>query len=419
MSTPRTGLFALALAVGSSAVAADWTQFRGPGGLGTTPDKAVPTMWSQTENIAWKTELPGPGASSPVFIGEKVFLTYYTGYNVPGRGRGDMADLKRHLVCLDKKTGTITWTKDVPAKLPEQDTVREGHGYASHTPTVDAERVYAFFGKSGVFAFDHAGKQVWHADVGDRLNGWGSAASPVLHGDLLIVNASAESESLVALDKKTGREKWRARGIRQSWNAPILVPTKNGKTELAVAVFGQVLGLDPATGEQLWNCATDIPWYMVPGLVAHDGIVYCVGGRDGGGALAVRTGGRGDVTRTHRLWMTKKGANVPSPVYHDGRLYWFNETSLLAYCAEAATGKIVYEERVERGRDVYASALLADGKVYYVDRGGRTSVVAARPQFELIATNDLRDGSTFNASPVALDGRLYIRSDKCLYCVGK
>jgi outer membrane protein assembly factor BamB len=196
------------------------------------------------------------------------------------------------------------------------------------------------------------------------------------------------------------------------------VTNPDGQTELVVAIFGRVLGIDPATGKQLWSCATDITWYMVPSLVAHDGVVYCVGGRGGGGALAVRTGGRGDVTTTHRLWMTRKGSNVPSPVYHNGHLYWINESNAHAYCADAATGTVVYEERVGRADTVYASALLADGKVYYLDRQGRTFVVAAKPEFDLLATNDLRDGSTFNASPVALDNRLYIRSDKALYCIG-
>jgi outer membrane protein assembly factor BamB len=158
---------------------------------------------------------------------------------------------------------------------------------------------------------------------------------------------------------------------------------------------------------------------MVPSLVAHEDVVYCVGGRNGGGALAVRTGGRGNVTGSHRLWALKKGSNVPSPVYHDGHVYWVNETDGIAYCVEAATGKFAYEERIPRGGQVYASALLADGKIYHVDRAGRTYVLAAKPKFELLATNDLRDRSMFNATPVAVDGKLYIRSDRSLYCIGK
>jgi outer membrane protein assembly factor BamB len=261
-------------------------------------------------------------------------------------------------------------------ELPEQETIREGHGYASSTPVADAERVYCFFGKSGVFAFDHAGKQLWQTNVGDGLGGWGSATSPILHENLVIVNACVESEALVALDRKTGKEVWRTKGINESWNTPLVVDVKGGKAELVVAVFGKVLGIDPATGEKLWNCDTDIGWYMVPSMVAHDGVVYCIGGRNGGGALAVRPGGKGDVTATHQLWTLKKGSNVSSPVYHEGHLYWMNDVNGLAYCAEAATGKLVYEER-GTGRTGLCVRSAGRGRVYYVTRDGRTFVVSA------------------------------------------
>ena len=401
----------------ASLQAAEWKQFRGPDGLGAS-EKAAPTKWSATENIAWKTPLP-PGTSSPVFHKDTIFITSYSGYNVPGEGRGDPSNLKRHLHALDRATGKVLWTKDFTAKLPEQDNIRDGHGYASSTLAVDDDAIYAFFGKSGVHAFDHSGKTLWSADVGEKLNGWGSAASPLLHGDLVIINASVESDAMYAFDKKTGKEQWKVPGIRESWNTPVIVKPAEGKPELVVAIFGKVLGFDPATGKQLWSSTTDIPWYMVPSIVSNEGVVYCIGGRNGGGSMAIRTGGRGDVTASHRLWMTKKGANVPSPVFAGKHVFWFNEGTLLATCADAETGKIVYEERVERGREVYASALLAGGNVYYLDRGGKTSVVAAKPEFQLVASNDLRDGSTFNASPVAVDGKLYIRSDKFLYCIGK
>jgi len=217
-----------------------------------------------------------------------------------------MDDLKRHVVGLDRD-GKILWTKAVPSVLPDSPRIREGHGYASSTPVAEPGRLYVFFGKSGVFAFDLDGKQLWHAGVGEGTSGWGSAASPILVGDTLIVNASVESRSLIALDKATGKQRWRAGGIKESWNTPILVTTGDGKTELALAIHGKVLGFNPATGEQLWACDTDIGWYMVPSLVAHEGgeqlwacdtdigwymvpslvahegIVYCIGGRGRGG----------------------------------------------------------------------------------------------------------------------------------------
>lgn len=410
--TPRA-----AAADAAQPLAAPWPQFRGPGGQGVSRDQKTPTTWSDNENVVWKTELPGPGASSPTIIGGRIYLTCYSGYNVPGDDGGRPEALRLHLVALNRD-GKILGKVDIEPRLPEQESIREGHGYATSTPAADNDRVYAFFGKSGVLAFDHRGKQLWRTTVGEGLNGWGSAASPVLYEDLVIINASVESESLVALDAATGREVWRAGGIKESWNTPILVTTADGRTELVMAVFQKILGFDPATGKPLWSCDTDINWYMAPSLVAHGDVVYSVGGRSGGG-LAVRAGGKGDVTDTHRLWTIGKGSNVTSPVLHEGRLYWMHESLGIAYCAEASTGEIVYEERVRRGGQVYASPVLADGKLYYVARHGATYVLPAQPRFEILAVNNLEQRGMFNASPAVADNRLYLRSNRYLYCLGE
>ncbi|GIW92397.1 MAG: serine/threonine protein kinase [Pirellulaceae bacterium] len=396
----------------------DWPQFRGPGGQGVSDAKGVPVTWSATQNLRWKTELPGAGSSSPIIVGDRVFVTCYSGYNVRGQAKGDMNQLQRHVLCFNAARGELLWRKDVPAALPESDSVRE-HGYAASTPASDGRRLYVFFGKSGVFAFDSDGKPLWRTDVGTNVHGWGSAASPALYKNLVIVNACVESESLVALDKNTGKEVWRARGITESWNTPQIVANTNGKPELVVAIVGKLLGFDPDTGQLLWTCETSIPWYMAPSVIAQNGIVYAIGGRgDGVSALAVRAGGRGDVTSTHRLWTGTKGSNVSSPVFHEGHLYWMHDSLGIAYAADATTGRIIYEERLPRAGQVYASPVLADGKLYYVTRGGRTFVLKAGPKYELLAVNDLSDGSTFDASPAVADGQLYLRSDRFLYCVG-
>lgn len=415
-----TSLMSGALAIVSSvslAAEPSWSAFRGQEAMGVSSARGLPLTWSDSENIVWKTPLPGPGASSPIVFQDRIYLTSYTGFFVPGE-EGSKENLKRHLLALSRKDGKLIWDTPVTAKLPEEDRIRD-HGFAANTPAADNDRVYCFFGKTGVFAFDHSGKQLWQTDVGERTHGWGTAASPVLYKDKVFINASVESDSLFALDCKTGKELWRAKGIREAWNTPVVVTAKSGRQELVVATQGKVLAFDPETGKDLWSCKTDIGWYMVPTVVAHEGVVYCLGGRSGVAALAVRAGGEGDVTETHRLWKSMKGSNVSSPVFLNGHLYWVHESRGVAYCAKAETGEIVYEQRLERAGQVYASALLADGKIYYLTREGKTFVLAAKPEFEQLAVNQFSDRSTFNGSPSVDGSRLLIRSDKFLYCLGK
>jgi len=398
----------------------DWPQFRGPGALGHSDTKGLPLIWSDDKNIVWKTTLPGPGASSPIVLGDRIFLTCFTGYATSSSDPGDMTNLKRHLLCLNLLDGKIAWNMPVPAELPEQERIRENHGYASSTPVADAERVFAFFGKSGVVAFDHSGTKLWQTKVGDKLNGWGSATSPVLYKDLVIVNASIESESLVALDKKTGKEVWRAGGIKDSWHAPVFVGAPNGKTEVVTAMIRKVFAFDPDTGGQLWTCDTGINWYMCPTPVAANGIIYAIGGRNPNGALAIRAGGRGDITGSHVVWKLNKGSNVPSPVLHDSHLYFAHENLGIVYCVNAKTGEVAYEERLEPSPgQIYASPVVADGKIYFTGRSGRTIVVAAKPKFEKLADNTLESNrGIFNSSPAISGNRLLLRSNRALYSLG-
>lgn len=408
-------LWGLLLPVAASA--ADWRAFRGNDGSGISQETGLPLTWSLNENILWKTELPGAGSSTPIIVGDRVYLTCYSGYNVPGQPKGRPEDLRYHVLCLDRSNGKILWQQEIAPKLPEQDNIRDGHGYASSSPVADDEQVYVFFGKTGVIAFDHQGRQQWHADVGSRLHGWGSGASLVKFEDWIIVNASVESETLYALRATDGQVVWRRDGIKQSWNTPIIADA-GGKPELVIAILGQILGIDPRTGKDLWHCDTDIPWYMVPSLVAHGGVVYAIGGRPGA-SLAVRLGGRGDVTRTHRLWTSDKGGNVSSPVYHEGHLYWMHDSLGTAFCADAKTGRVVYQERVPRAGQVYGSPVLAEGRIYYPSRGGTVFVVAAKPAFELLASNSWGERGEFNSSPAVAGGCLFFRTNRFICCVGK
>jgi outer membrane protein assembly factor BamB len=239
----------------------------------------------------------------------------------------------------------------------------------------------------------------------------------LLYGNLLIVNASVESKSIVALDKTDGREVWRVEAMEQSWSTPALVETPEGATELVVSVKDRILGLDPANGDRLWECK-GISDYVCPTVVAHEGVAYVVGGRKNT-TIAVRAGGRGDVTETHRLWEIGRGSNVSSPVFHEGYLYWASDSRGIVYCANATSGEIAFEERLtpQAGR-IYASPLVADGKIYIISRDAGIFVLAAKPAFELLGHVEPMDQSIHNASLIVGGGKLLLRTDEYLYCIG-
>ncbi|MBW3541161.1 MAG: PQQ-binding-like beta-propeller repeat protein [Planctomycetes bacterium] len=402
--------------------AEEWTRFRGPGGSGASDVTGLPVEWSSEENVVWNAELSGPGTSSPVVAAERVFVTCYTGYGAEEGEPGEQSDLMRHVVAVDRRGGEILWKRDFEPNLEGRgESQYQGngarHGFSSSTIATDGEHLYVFFGRSGVYCLDLDGNQVWNASVGDGVNGWGSSNSPVLYKDLVIINASVESRSLIALDRKAGREVWRADDIRSSWTTPILVEVPGGGTELVVSAKDWILGYKPETGEELWR-AEGIHDYVCPSPVAHEGIVYAIGGRTNTGT-AVKAGGRGDVTESHVLWRTNKGSNVSSPVYHDGHLYWVHERQGTAICLDAATGELVYQERLApRPGTVYSSLTLADGKLYCQSQNNGTYVIAAKPEYELLAHNDLGDDSRANACPVPSNGQLLLRTDAALYCVG-
>jgi outer membrane protein assembly factor BamB len=409
----------VAVAAVALAIGADWRQFRGPGGLGVSPEKGLPIEWSAGQNIVWKTKLPGAGASSPVTVGNRVFVTAYSGYALDTKKPGNMEDLRRHLVCVDRHKGNVLWSKEFMPALPEHKYNGEGsyHGYAASTPACDGERLYVFFGKSGVYCFDLDGKELWHVTVGKNTNGWGSGASPVLYANLVIINASVESGTLYGLDKLTGKEVWKAPGISSAWDTPLIVPTQTARPQLVISMERRLRSFDPLDGKELWN-AEGIHRYICPSVVAHNGTVYAIGG--GHTSLAVDANGHGDVTDTKTLWQTNRGSNVASPIYYKGHLYWAGDGGYV-YCQEAATGKIVYRERLNPPAEkLWASPVLTgDGNLYYVGQGSGVYVVPAQPKFTQLAHNVIADDkSRANASIAVSDGQLFFRTDENLYCIG-
>jgi hypothetical protein len=431
----------------TAAGAADWSRFRGPNGTGVSPDeKSTPVQWSESENLKWKTKLPGPGSSSPIVVGDRVFVTCWSGYGTDRGNPGDQNNLRRHLVCIDRQTGKTLWDKSVEPVLPED---RYGgmfaeHGYASHTPISDGQHVYVFFGKTGVLAFDLEGNQLWQTNVGKQSDrrGWGTAASPVLYKNLVIVTASAESEALVALDKQTGKEVWRqeAGGFSGTWGTPVLVQVDADRTDLVLAVPFEIWGFDPETGKLRWYCEGVDSDSMCSSVVEHEGIIYAVEGRSGS-SIAVRAGGTDDVSKTHVVWSGRDRGRISTPVYHDGRLYFINGG--VANCIDAKTGARVYQARIERlagqaagaaqggrggfggrgggpGGQDYSSPVIADGKLYYVMASGDMIVAKLGTTYEQLAANRFRsDNSGYSATPAISDGELFIRSNSYLYCVSE
>ena len=303
-------------------VGEDWPQYRGPGGNGAVAGAAPPSVWSDTQNLKWKRELPGPGASSPIVVGEKVFVTCWSGYG-DGTG-GDASNLKRHLVCLDRASGKILWQQTVAAEknVDQYEGFLQEHGYASSTPVSDGQNVYVYFGKAGAVAFDLDGKQLWQVVLGAESNrkNWGTASSPILHQDKVIINASEEAHAVVALDKKTGKQLWKAEAapLENVFGTPTLA-VEAGETNVLLAVPDELWALNADTGKLRWYVDSGLSGNIAPSVVTGGGMVYAFGGFPKLGAIGVRPGGKGDVTKTHLAWSSYNSTYVPTPVFHEGR----------------------------------------------------------------------------------------------------
>ncbi len=415
------------------ALAEDWVRFRGPNGAGISTSADVPLTWSATENLKWKVDLPGPGSSSPIVKGDRVYVTCYTGYGVDKENPGVAADLQRHLLCFDRQTGEEIWRTSVSSAFdedPYQGFITE-HGYASSTPVTDGERIYVLYGKTGVVAFDRDGKQLWQTSVGTASDPykWGGGASTILYQDLLIVNAANVGNAIVALHTKDGSEAWKYADddLTNCWSTPILI-NANGRDELVSVVPKRILALDPRTGEELWFADSPVKQTTCASLVEHAGAVFAMGGR-GGDGIGVRCGGSGDVSQTHTLWVKKLRSGIGTPVVIDGRMYW--TSTGVAHCASCETGEYLFKERMaspvagqkEGGRrrgptGDYASAIAVGEHVFLLTRSGVTHVLKASSNYEEVADNELAgDPGPFNATPAVSDGQIFIRSDNALYCI--
>ena len=422
----RTTLPALMVAMFVVPARADWPRFRGPNGSGVAADEApTPTEFGETKNLRWKVELPGEGVSCPIVIGDKLFITAYSGYGAEG---GTQLDLVRHVLCFDAKTGKEIWRKEIEAVLPEDAYSGMGvpsHGYASHTPASDGERVYAFFGKSGVKAFDLDGNQLWERSVGTDSDPrrWGSSSSPLVVDGVVVVVAGPEKRAIVGLDAKSGSELWTAdaEALASVWGSPVTAPGEGGKTDVVLGTPGEIWGLNPATGKIRWYAGAVGEDGFNTSVVVADGVVYAIEGRSGG-SIALRTGGKGDVGQSHLVWSGRDANRFGTPLVYRDRL-WF-VSNRIANCLDAKTGEKIFQGRLPsegggafgRGAD-YASPVAADGKIYYVTGNGEVHVLKAADELESLAVNTLgAEGEAFAATPAISDGALFIRSSRHLWC---
>ena len=408
----------LLTAAARPSLAENWPQFRGTGGNATAAKAEPPLNWSATENIAWKSALPGRGASSPVIWGDRIFLTAYTGFGTDETNTSDKSKLRLHVICIDRRNGEVSWDRSIPASEHTQKLTRriQDHGYATSTPVTDGQAVYAFFGVSGAVAYDFDGNQLWQATVGTGTAGFGSASSPVVFENLLLVNASIESRTLFAFDKKNGQEVWKIPEVNRTWTTPCVAEVGDGTSELVINQKDVIYGFEPRTGKRLWSCDA-IDDYIVPVPISHGGIVYCLGGRTNRCA-AIKLGGRGDVTESHKLWQVNIGANVTSPIYFDGHIYWASDKAI-ANCLNAKTGESIYRKRLETRSRIYASIIRAGERLYITTRDRGVVVLEAKPEYKQLAVNTIEtDTNLVNASPAISGNQLLLRTDSFLYCIG-
>jgi outer membrane protein assembly factor BamB len=389
--------------------AEDWARFRGPSGDGASREKFVPLKWGPRENIAWKIELPGPGSSSPIVVGQRVFATCFTGTKAE--------EIVRHIMCLERTSGKLLWKNSYPAPLPEVDYSGHllQHGFATSTPVSDGQRLYVHFGRDGVRALDLDGKVLWHESVGKIISSFGSGASPLLLGDKLIVNATVELGALVALDKNTGKRLWKTPINGDCWSTPAVASLGDGKQELILNGSGAVYGFDPENGQELWQVES-LTGHISSTPVIQGGVIYVVNsGLNGKLTMAIRAGGRGEVSRTHVVWKQDKvGGSHCSPLLLGDRLCWF---SSLAYAVSTKDGAVLQQERLEDLVNLYSSPILAEDTIVLFTRKTGAYTLRAK-DLTLISHNDLDDTSGINASPALSNGQLFIRSNRYLYCIG-
>ena len=388
-----------------------WPRWRGPTGQGLVEQSAkrpYVTRWSQSENVLWRSEVPGKGNSSPIVWDNHLFVTSATS-----------GGKERALLAYNRSTGTKLWNRAFSGEPPEKAYPKNGH--ASSTPVTDGERVYVYFGNLGLAAVDFEGNVVWHQKIGPFEAFHGTASSPLLHdGRLYLVqdHGGASGSFIAAFDPATGKELWRTkRNAKVGWNSPVLIQAGE-RTELVMSGQKQVTAYDPKTGEELWF-ATGNTFEVIPTPVVGHDLLFCSSGR-AGPTLAIRAGGQGDVTKSHILWSSPKGSPfVVAPIVVGEYLYMVNDMASVLTVYGATSGDVVWQTRLGTAqREGFSAAPVAVGDhVFFTNDEGETFVIRQGPEFEISHVNQMEERTL--ASPALVDGIWYLRTSEALYAVGE
>jgi outer membrane protein assembly factor BamB len=411
-----------------------WPQWRGPLATGEAPDADPPVEWSETRNIRWKTPVPGSGSATPVIWHDRIFVTTAVAASEGGTGGGLFARLRHRfagtvgaaevlqfvVMALDRADGRVVWKRVVREELPHEGKHETGT-FASTSAVTDGTVLCVFFGSRGLHCLDMDGEPLWDLDLGDMdiFMGFGEGASPALHGETIVVNWDHQGQSfIVALDKRTGRELWRMdRDERTSWSTPLIVE-HDGRMQVVTSATNRVRSYDLETGTLIWD-GEGVTLNAIPSPVAADGLVYLLSGFRGNQLYAVRLdAARGDITGTDAIvWSLEEDTPyVPSPLLHDGILYFLKSNSGILSAYDARTGALHYgPQRLPGIRNVYASPVAAGGRLYIPSREGTTLVIDAGLRLEVLATNTLDDG--FDASPAVVGDEIFLRGRQFLYCI--
>ena len=385
--------------------AEDWPAFRGPTGQGHSSESGLPFEWSESDNLLWKTPVPGRGWSSPVVADGRVWLTTAT---------DDRAGSLR-LVAYDVETGRELLNNEV-FRVDQTALLNPKNSLASPTPIVDGDRVYVHFGADGTAALTTDGEVLWTTRF-PYVSQHGNGGSPVLYRDRLILSVDGyDTAFVVALDAATGEERWRTarhRPISQAYSTPLVIRIGDRDQLFSIGAF-RATAYDPGSGEEIWEVSYGDGFSNVPAPVFGHGMVYVATGFQVPSLLAVRADGRGDVTASHTIWRLRRGVPLTSsPLLVGNELYIVSDLGI-ATCLDARTGELRWRERL--GGNFSASPVFADGRIYFQSEEGVTTVVAPGTEYRELATNQL-DGAILASMAVA-NGSLFIRTHDHLYRIG-